>query len=536
MSNLADRMRRVGRGARTRAYRAAATLLPSVSPALAGHIIDRNGLSAMLPPGLAGLAERPDLGFDAAHYAAAAGLGPGRPAGEAALHYLLVGSRRGLSPNPAFDPERYRRDNPDSVVEGYEALAHARRFGVLQRRLAGSFEAAAPAVPGLGEILAGAPQGREGPAPEVNVVVPVYRGTDDALRTLGHVLASRNTCRFDIVVVDDASPEPETRAALDALAAHGLVRLLRNERNLGFVGSVNRAMALDPGRHVVLLNSDTAVSGDWLDRLMHVMRCHPAAGTVTPLSSSATILSYPIRLRDNVLFPDLAAPAIDHSCRALGLPPVEIPTAIGFCMLIRRQCLDAVGPFDAHSFGLGYGEENDFSRRAVARGWANLATPAAFVWHKGGGAFGPERTARVVAAQETVERLHPGYRALVHGFIRRDPLAPARRALDAALLAGDARQRRLVSLENVPPPAAGVLRLAIVPDIAPYAGFWRLIPLDAAPAPNLPRIPPAPSRAWLRELMESIGGVRRAPGALAGLPGALRTALEAVVDPISIRR
>jgi hypothetical protein len=80
---------------------------------------------------------------------------------------------------------------------------------------------------------------------------------------------------------------------LDELEAGGQIALERNERNLGFVRSVNRGMALHPDRDVVLLNSDTEVANDWLDRLQRSALSQPDIGTVTPFSNNATICSYP---------------------------------------------------------------------------------------------------------------------------------------------------------------------------------------------------------------------------------------------------
>ena len=51
---------------------------------------------------------------------------------------------------------------------------------------------------------------------------------------------------------------------------------------------------------------------------------------------------------------------------------LNIPTAVGFCMSIRRDCFDDVGIFDEALFARGDGEENDFCLRAVKRGWRNV--------------------------------------------------------------------------------------------------------------------------------------------------------------------
>ena len=48
---------------------------------------------------------------------------------------------------------------------------------------------------------------------------------------------------------------------------------------------------------------------------------------------------------------------------------MEIPTSVGFCVYLRREALDAVGPFDEQLFGTGYGEENDLSCRMRDAGY-----------------------------------------------------------------------------------------------------------------------------------------------------------------------
>ena len=101
----------------------------------------------------------------------------------------------------------------------------------------------------------------------VDIIIPVYRGLAETRRCLESVLAFPQRTAYEIVVVDDCSPEPELSAWLRELAETGAITLLENPVNTGFVNAVNRGMILHPDRDVVLLNSDTEVHGDWLDRL-----------------------------------------------------------------------------------------------------------------------------------------------------------------------------------------------------------------------------------------------------------------------------
>ena len=153
--------------------------------------------------------------------------------------------------------------------------------------------------------------------------------------------------------------------------AHPQVLVLRNERNLGFTGTANRGMALSRA-DVILLNSDTIVTHGWLDALMHCLATDPRIGTVTPFSNNAEICSFP-RFCVNNAWPDAADPEPVRAAIAEAAVPSypDVPTGVGFCLLVRRALLDEVGAFDM-AFGLGYGEENDLCLRAARAGWRNV--------------------------------------------------------------------------------------------------------------------------------------------------------------------
>jgi GT2 family glycosyltransferase len=267
----------------------------------------------------------------------------------------------------------------------------------------------------------------------LDVIVPVYDGVDETRRCLESVRRSSSRTAFELVVVDDASPRPQIGAELDALARDGHITLLRNAGNEGFVRSVNRGMALHPERDVVLLNSDTEVANDWLDRLAAAAQSADDVATVTPFSNNATICSYPFEGWDAGVPGTLGLAALDRLfAQTHRGKRANIPTAVGFCMYIRRACLDRIGAFDAERFGRGYGEENDFCLRAAAAGWRHLIAADVFVFHEGAVSFSEGREERLAAAGAALLERHPGYTALVQEFLSRDPLAPLRAAIDHA--------------------------------------------------------------------------------------------------------
>jgi glycosyltransferase involved in cell wall biosynthesis len=179
------------------------------------------------------------------------------------------------------------------------------------------------------------------------------------------------------------------------------------------------------------LNSDTLTPPGWLRRLRDAAYSAPEIGTATPLSNDATIVSYPAVDATN------AIPQLDETRRLDALAQqanadsvVDIPTAVGFCMYIKRDCVNATGLFREDLFAQGYGEENDFCLRARHLGWRHVAVPGVFVAHVGGQSFGSAKRYLIERNLGILNRLHPGYDELIRDFQDRDPMAEPRRRLD----------------------------------------------------------------------------------------------------------
>lgn len=280
------------------------------------------------------------------------------------------------------------------------------------------------------------------PAPRmVDIVIPVY---SDAARTracIDSVLASlaQNATPAAVLVVDDASPEPALSAWLDGQAAAGRITLLRNRHNLGFIETCNRAMRRHPGRDIMLLNADTLVHGDWLDRLRAALYSAPDLASVTPWSNNGEISSFPA-IANAARGPDAQQLArIDRTAAALraggGTGDIELPTCCGFAMLVRRSVLDEIGLLDGVHLVRGYGEEVDWCLRARAAGYRHLLASGVFIAHAGTVSFRFEKTLRVRQNRAVLSARHPRYHDEYDRFLADDPLQAARAALRAALAA-----------------------------------------------------------------------------------------------------
>lgn len=281
----------------------------------------------------------------------------------------------------------------------------------------------------------------------LSAVIPAYRGLEETTACLESVRAVPGLKR--IIVVDDATPEPELATWLDGLAAAGHIVLCRHEANLGFPAAVNTGLAAAAGDDVLLLNSDILLPPGAVKTLRAVAYADAATGSVTPFANEASILSYPDPGGGNPM-PDLAgAVALDALARRCnGRRSLEIPTGVGFCMYLRHDCLQAVGGLRPEVFAQGYGEENDWCLRARHKGFRHLAALGAYVAHAGGVSFRAAAHGLTLRNLGILERLYPGYHDLVTRFIAADPLRPARARLDAARLRAEPARESVLLISH----------------------------------------------------------------------------------------
>jgi GT2 family glycosyltransferase len=273
------------------------------------------------------------------------------------------------------------------------------------------------------------------PRAPLTVVVPVYRGLSVTRACLDALLAAL-PAGARVVVVDDASPEPALSSWLDGLAAAGRILLFRHEKNLGFPAAANAGIERAGGGDVLLLNSDTLVPPGAIEALAEAAYGAASTGSATPFSNEATILSYPDRNGGNPA-PEPGATARLQALAALanGGQTLEIPVGIGFCLFMRHDCLKITGGLRSDLYAQGYGEENDWCLRARQHGFRHVAALGAYVAHHGGVSFGAAGRALNRRNAKILNLLFPGYDRLIAAHIKADPLAPARRRLDAARFA-----------------------------------------------------------------------------------------------------
>jgi len=296
-------------------------------------------------------------------------------------------------------------------------------------------EAESPARDGAAVETLSAPL-EPGEARPVEIIIPVYGGLEALREAVASVTAHTDLSLHTLTLIDDASPDPRVRDYLHDLRQRGggNLRVLLNEKNLGFPATANRGMRLASG-DVLLLNSDAVVTARWVEKLQRAAYSDPRVASVTPFSNNATICSVPRFNEDN---PVPAGHTVDSFAALVERVSVrrypELPTAHGFCVYLKRDALNAVGLFDELRFASGYGEENDWCMRASRRGLIHILDDATYVFHRGSASFTNEVRERVVAEHlRILDRLYPNYLPMIGEFLATNPLRQLHARINAAL-------------------------------------------------------------------------------------------------------
>jgi len=189
---------------------------------------------------------------------------------------------------------------------------------------------------------------------------------------------------YEVIVVDNGSHDG-TRAYLTELAGReSRLRCVLNTVNRGFAGGNNDGIRAASGSELVLLNNDTLVSEGWLAGLRASLREDGTIGLVGPVSNA--VGNEQKIFTSGVTPADILAEGAAWVRHSRG-DAFETERLGFFCVALRRETADAVGPLD-EAFDLGFYEDDDYCLRVRKAGYRLLCREDVFVYHRGSSSFG----------------------------------------------------------------------------------------------------------------------------------------------------
>lgn len=256
---------------------------------------------------------------------------------------------------------------------------------------------------------------------KVDVIVCVHNALDVVKLCLESVARTRIADRHRIVIVNDGS-DSETSFWLEQFAAaHINTKLFRREKAGGYTKAANTGLREMKGDLAILLNSDTIVSPNWIEKMADAVFTSPGAGIVGPMSSAASHQSLPdhrstaTQTAINDLPPGFSVDDMNRWCEENS--PADfvprVPLVHGFCFGVTREVVERVGLFDVDHFPNGYGEENDYCFRAVNAGFSLVIATHVYVYHKKSQSYQGDRRAQLMkAGNQKIRDLHGEVRVI----------------------------------------------------------------------------------------------------------------------------
>lgn len=249
---------------------------------------------------------------------------------------------------------------------------------------------------------------------DLSVTICSWNTSDDLRTCLESLEAERSSASFEVIVVDNASAD----GSPDMVArCFPWVRLYRMERNLGFTGGHNFALANRAGRHAFLLNSDAAVHAGGIRAILEFHRTNPTAGIIGPkLLNPDGSLQYSCRRFPNPwaalfrntflgkLFPnnrftrEYLMKDVPHNA------PIEVDWVSGAAMFASEEFMARVGLLDEEFFM--YSEDVDWCWRAWRSGFRVVYLPNAVVTHTIGRSTDKAANAMIIRFHRSMYRFY----------------------------------------------------------------------------------------------------------------------------------
>jgi len=210
--------------------------------------------------------------------------------------------------------------------------------------------------------------------------------TADAIRTIDQCTRA---IRYEIFVVDNGTTRDDSVRELPRRFPH--ITFIANDRNLGFSKANNQGIVRARGRYVLLLNNDTVQIEDALSAAVQYMDAHGEVGALGILHRNAdaerspqpSAYHFPRPWRELRDLLGLGGDTVVSQTMAIDAER-DVDWVCGSFLLMRRECLDRIGPLDERFFI--YDEDIDWCKRAWAAGWRIRFWPGASMVHLGAAA------------------------------------------------------------------------------------------------------------------------------------------------------
>lgn len=240
---------------------------------------------------------------------------------------------------------------------------------------------------------------------DVSIIIVNWNTREPLYNCIMSIYKNMTGRSFEIIVVDNASSDGSADMVRSEFAN---VKLITNTENRGFAAANNQGIRASKGRYILLLNSDTIVLNNSIDKTVAFADAHEQVAVI-----GCRVLNPDKTLQPTCfMFPSVVNMLLSSSYlyklfprnRFFGREQMtwwnrddicQVDVVTGCFMLVRRKAIDQVGMMDEWFFM--YGEETDWCYRFKQTGWKVMFTPMSTIIHLGG------QSSRKVKAEMLIE-------------------------------------------------------------------------------------------------------------------------------------
>lgn len=222
--------------------------------------------------------------------------------------------------------------------------------------------------------------------PQVSIIIVNWNTKDLTLQCLESVFKNIKRISYEIYVVDNGSTDGSPAAIKTKFPQ---VNLIINKENKGFACANNQGIPTAKGKYVLLLNSDTVIFPESIEKMYKFLEETPAAGAVgCELLNEKGERQFSARRYPNIRFALRKYFLIDKQAYDYEMhsPPFEVEALSGACLMVKKEVFTKIGLLDESYFM--YSEDIDLCYRIKKAGWSNYFMPNVKIIHLGSKSLG----------------------------------------------------------------------------------------------------------------------------------------------------
>ncbi len=214
---------------------------------------------------------------------------------------------------------------------------------------------------------------------DLSIIIVDYNSKAYTIKCVESLLSHLAGMTYEIIVIDNCSPEKIARTDLPKLHQ---ISLVEADQNLGFGNGNNIGAAQAKGTYILLLNPDTLIFDNSIEQMFINIQKDPQIGILGPQIITST--TGPAEIDHYGDFPTLTSLISRNNQRHNKVKNSIIQTerVTGACMMMRRSLFNQVGGFDTKFFM--YFEDTDLCKKIALMGYQNAVLQDAKIIHFGG--------------------------------------------------------------------------------------------------------------------------------------------------------